>query len=821
MAKIYLDLFLCALLPVAVSVGFFFLGKTNFWKKIPSIWQQIIIGIIFGGIAIFGTEFGVPIGTATANVRDAAPICAGLIFGGPAGIIAGVIGGVERFFAAYWGKGAYSQIACSISTILAGLYAAALRKWMFDNKRPSWGFALATGVVMEAIHLTILLITKMDSTAQAVGVLKLVGVPMIIMTALSIGLACLALDLIEIEKTKKELKSRRVSTRIQLWLLGVTVLAFIVTTAFVDGTQNGSAVINATSLMENTINDVDRNIFEESDNKLLKISADIVEDYQTNSPTTLDPYLTAYDISEINIVDKDGYIVKSTVQSYVDDHFQMSDPNNAQAYDFHTKILEKGNYVQSFQPQSFTLTGVHSYIKYAGVTIQGGGYIQIGLSSDKFVSSLEEKFGEMTKYRHVGKTGFILILDSADNIVSTKNAIEIRDIREEAKVHELNTINLTTQDLKLKKPNTYFERKCFDTDCAVMYEEVDAFYIVTFMPTSEVFETRDAQIFINSFMEVIVFAVLFAVIYFLIKFIVVNNIVKINGKLDTIVAGDLNVKVDNKSSVEFESLSNGINYTVDALKVKIEQEATRIDEELAFAKTIQLNALQNVWPAFPDFHQFDIYATMKTAKEVGGDFYDMYVIDKNHIGITMADVSGKGIPAAMFMMESKTMLRNFARTGYPVDQVLINSNDGLCQGNEANMFVTCWLAVLDIRTGVLQFANAGHNYPIVYRKDKGWEIIKQKKNFVLGGMPGMHYDLQEIQLNPGDRIYLYTDGVTEATRGDGALFGEERLVNCLNNNIDKNDKDLLASVQVDIDEFIEGADQFDDITMLALDYIGN
>ena len=238
--------------------------------------------------------------------------------------------------------------------------------------------------------------------------------------------------------------------------------------------------------------------------------------------------------------------------------------------------------------------------------------------------------------------------------------------------------------------------------------------------------------------------------------------------------------MDVRSHVEFEDLSDDINFTVDTLKRYIADAAARIDAELAFAKAIQHSALPSVFPPYPNRKEFDIWATMHTAKEVGGDFYDFYFVDDDTLAFLVADVSGKGIPAAMFMMQSKTLLKSCAESGMSVEEVFTNANAKLCEGNEADMFVTAWMGYLNLKTGLLTFANAGHNPPLVKHADGSFSYLKSRAGFVLAGMDSVRYRKNELQLEPGDVLYLYTDGVTEANNSGNELYSEERLLSLLN-----------------------------------------
>ncbi len=254
--------------------------------------------------------------------------------------------------------------------------------------------------------------------------------------------------------------------------------------------------------------------------------------------------------------------------------------------------------------------------------------------------------------------------------------------------------------------------------------------------------------------------------------------------------------------------------------ITITAEKKRIGTELALATRIQADMLPNIFPAFPERPDFDVYASMSPAKEVGGDFYDFFLIDDTHLGLVMADVSGKGVPAALFMMISKILVQNYAMTGRSPAEVLRKVNDQICQNNREEMFVTVWLGILDTTTGKITAANAGHEYPAVMLKDGKFELVKDRHGFVIGGMEGMRYKEYELQLTPGSRLFLYTDGVPEATNEDNELFGTDRMLEALNRMPDASPERILRNVRAAVDAFVKDAEQFDDLTMLCVEYIG-
>ena len=242
--------------------------------------------------------------------------------------------------------------------------------------------------------------------------------------------------------------------------------------------------------------------------------------------------------------------------------------------------------------------------------------------------------------------------------------------------------------------------------------------------------------------------------------------------------------------------------------------------ELNMATQIQASMLPSIFPAFPQRDEFDLYASMDPAKEVGGDFYDFFMIDDDHLGVVVADVSGKGVPAALFMMISKTIVQNYAMLGVDAAEVLRRANESLCSQNKMEMFVTTWIGILQLSTGKMNCASAGHEYPAIYHDGK-FELFKDKHGFVLGGMEGARYKDYEIQFEAGDKIFVYTDGVAEATNASNELFGTDRMIDALNIKPEAEPKEILKIVRASVDEFVGTAEQFDDLTMVCVEYRGS
>ena len=768
--------------------------------------KQIIIGVLFGCVSAFASSFGVEWLGAVVNVRDAAPLSAGLIFGAPAGIISGLIGGLYRFFSVYWGAGTYTQLACSIATVLAGLMAAGLRKLMFDNKKPTWGYGVCIAVACEVIHMILIFITNMNNSSQAFEFVKGATTPMILGNAAAVGFAIIIVSLLSHERFALKRDNEQISSTFQRWLLACIVVAYLITSSFTYILQNGIVKIETQKVFTTAINDVEADITGKSNDQLLSIARDVKEEYEKNPDASLDELVAKYGIVEINVVSSDGIINKSTEQDSID--YDMN--SKEQSKEFVDTLKVQDSFVQKYSPRG---KDGSVWRKYAAINLADGGFIQVGYDAEQFHEMLDEFVVDVTQNRHVGTNGFVAVLDENLSLV-------IDDDYAGAHISAIGIV--PPEEMTAGKTATalYYAdvvdgKSDFSERYMYVFKFVEGYCIIAAMPEAEAVFMRDASLYTSIFMQVIIFATLFVFIYILIKRVIINNLQKINNTLGRITNGDLNVTVDVRSNKEFSSLSDDINSTVSTLKRYIAEAAARIDKELEYAKQIQLSALPI---NFPDGDDYKIYAQMIAAKEVGGDFYDFYKLGDTTIAILAADVSGKGIPAAMFMMTAKTIIKDLAESGMAVNDIFTKANEKLCENNESGMFVTAWMGILDTATGIMSYANAGHNPPLLKRANGDFEYLKTRAGFVLAGMEGVRYRAGELTLCPGDRLFLYTDGVPEATNIENKLYGEDRLLAFMNKNASVDAFSLLPALKSNIDEFVGEAPQFDDITMLMFDY---
>ncbi|MBR6499639.1 MAG: SpoIIE family protein phosphatase, partial [Clostridia bacterium] len=320
-----------------------------------------------------------------------------------------------------------------------------------------------------------------------------------------------------------------------------------------------------------------------------------------------------------------------------------------------------------------------------------------------------------------------------------------------------------------------------------------------------------------------------AVGFFVIRHNLVQPIQRLNNATKRVVENlddSRKFSLDIHTHDELEELANSFGKMNDDLRdyltrlAHVTAEKERIGAELNIATQIQADMLPRIFPPFPERKEFDLYASMTPAKEVGGDFYDFFLVDDTHLALVMADVSGKGVPAALFMVIAKTLIKNRALMGGSPSEILYDVNEQLCDGNESEYFVTVWLAIIDVTTGKGVAVNAGHEHPVLMRSGKRFNLVVYNHSPAVATIDGIPFAEHRFELRPGDRLFVYTDGVPEATNAQDELFGTGRMLDVLNRNADASPESLLQTVKREIDSFVGDAPQFDDVTMLCLDYYG-
>lgn len=860
----YLLFALEALLPAGATALFYYLNEKTKFGKLSKVWKQIIYGVTFGLIAVLGTHLGINTGTATINARDAAALSAGLVFGAPAGVIAGLIGGLERILAPvidpsrtegfFRGVGSFTTAACSISTCIAGIAGAILRKFVYDDKRPGLISGFFSGFVIEVFHLFMVFVLRASEYQKAFIVVQACVAPMLIANSFGVLASLLVISLLEKGKTTfKRADARGLNSRFIVVLSTLTAIAFVLSTSFIALFQGEIQEKQTFNTLDSSLTETSNEVAYKTIEQAYNVRESLLEDFDKykTSEQLLD-LCHKVGIIEINIIDNEGIIQYSSETQYVDGHYDAEtevDADGNPAKDSEGNIIYKkdadGNYIGGHnfnmndgdQSKEFNILlggEVTEFVqefrqmadveklelrKYAGITLDymettpdlGAhivhGYLQVGYDQD----GVDALVQNVTQYKNVGETGSVLIMNIDDQIVSAPSKFVVPE--EEYDEMIFNIKNTAIE-------NDVFEIEVGGVKYYAQYRFEDSHTIISFLPISEAMLMKNISIFVNTFLEIIVFGLLFGTIYLLTKKLVIDRVYSTNASLAKITNGDLDVLVKGGNTTEFVELADGINQTVGALKGHIEAAKKRIDEELAMAKTIQAAVLPSTFPAFPDRKEFDVHASMHPAKEVGGDFYDFYFSNHDTFHITIADVSGKGIPAALFMMRAKSILKSLSQTNMKINEAFAEGNNALCEGNEAGMFVTAWSGTIDLITGTLSFANGGHNPPLIKHANGKFEYLKAPVNLVLAAMDGMPYGINQVKLQPGDIVYLYTDGVTEGVNTKVEQFGEERLQNALNSQEFASCKDICDHIYEECMKFADGAAQFDDITMLAFKYNG-
>lgn len=600
----------------------------------------------------------------------------------------------------------------------------------------------------------------------------------------------------------------------QKWLFLFVLTAFAVTCGAVFFLQTKEAERAAREIIQLRIDDAKAEVVRNSNNLLMikiqnrvdaiakarSFAAILAGRRDKADVEELRRLLRVLNVDELNVIDGKGIIISSSVPQYIG--YDMS--SAAQSAEFMDIIKDPDKEIVQ-EPRAIGFdAGIR--MQYAGVALLNAkGVAQIGYRPQRLMRAMElaDIASAAVKFR-IGRGGGILI--AKDDAVLASEPISYVG-------KKLAEIGVTDEEI--------LSENLFD---AVMQGErqlcVSEAYgdlrIVGYMPEPEIYAGRQARMMTLTLCLLLIFIAIFVLISKLVQDVVIKGIDDVNASLARITGGDLDEMVAVMTNKEFISLSYGINTMVGALKRAIAEAKGRIDAELQVAKAIQHSALPEAGRLPRNGGDFEIGAEMYTAKEVGGDFYDFFFADGDHLVFVVADVSGKGIPAALFMMKCKTLINNLAESEPSPALILAEANERLCEGNEMEMFVTVWLGILEISSGRLRFANAGHNLPLLARAGGSFEYLKGTSGLVLGGMTGVRYREFETRLDGGDVLFLYTDGVTEAIDGKEEAYGEERLEKVLDECEERSPGQLTERVKESLQRFTRGEAQFDDVTLLAL-----
>jgi len=490
---------------------------------------------------------------------------------------------------------------------------------------------------------------------------------------------------------------------------------------------------------------------------------------------------------------------------------RRDDTYNTDEYDYHNKGWYKeivggikGPYHVAWSKPYVDDSGSYSLMTTAGAGIYDSNGKLIGISTIDW--EISKVIKELTAIKPTKNSFILLSVPEKDYIISGTRDNIPAGASIKSLPWDINADSYTLDNVQYMRFYRYMD---------------NGWLLSVHIPKTEIFDEVEEQNNRFSLIIALASAAMIVLAYYLISRFINNPIRRLTSDVSRLAFGNLDTHIDIHSKDELGLLANAFNKMTSDLKKSIEENAReraekeRISAELDVAASIQISMLPGIFPPFPDRTEFDLYASMSTAKEVGGDFYDFYFIDKDNLVVVIADVSGKGVPAALFMMITKTLIKNCSYCRSP-KSVLESVNNKLCENNKADMFVTAFMGIYNIPEGKFVFLNAGHNPPLIKKRGGSYEFLETEPGYVLAWMKNTKYKEKEISLEPGDILYLYTDGVTEAMNGKKELFGEKRLLAVLNANRDCPPKELLPAVKREIDNFEDGSEQADDITMLAL-----
>ena len=615
-------------------------------------------------------------------------------------------------------------------------------------------------------------------------------------------------------KIRRDHRERKIGVIIEQWLFNVIFASFFVSLIGFIIVQAAYRRYYSYNLVEDSVRDAYNHITESFVNYEKREISDFVDMIESSLPDYEEDEIndllrrgvdmnSAF-MSEINIVNAKGIITHSSNPDYVG--YDMHSGN--QSADFLCLLSGTDFFSQELQRISFDDSVKMHYCGAPFKTREG--FAQVGVSEDVYNDLMDEYARDIARNRNIGLNGFMIVCDRAGSIIGSTNDMFEGESFPYVDILPENTGDMDTAKLKFSGQNYY---------SAALMEE--SFCIIGCYPYKEARRSGMIDVLMVLIMNAVISVFIFKALSRVLQREVVGGVESLNGSLSKITNGDLNEKADFRESLEFNELSDGVNYTVDRLKQLIKEAEERIDAELALAAKIQTSFIPHKFPAFPGREEFELFAEMVPAKEVGGDFYDYFLIDDDHLALVMADVSGKGIPAAMFMVMAKDKIHH-STMKYCTDvaAAITDVNLELVKENDAGLFVTVWLGVVTLSTGHVDYVDAGHEYPAICRAGGKFTVDEDVHSGPVAALKKMAFDAGSFDLGPGDVLYLYTDGVTEANDPDGEMFRADKMIDALNIDPGAPVEDIDANVRRVIGEFVKDAPQFDDTTSLIFRYKG-
>ena len=714
--------------------------------------RPVAQGVWFGVLAIVANTAGTDVTglNIPVGLREAPVLTAGFFFGPTAGLVAGVIAAVERALTPLWGVGlGHWQLSASITLLIAG-YGAALSKWIFDGKRPPVVTAAVAAAFGAILHLSLDFCLGFSRQAQALEVIYAGVIPMTAGMALAAGLSAFACG------SWRGWRNNFYSTLTLSFVCFGAAFGVIAVTALQNARHlTGSALRDAVRKLEN---DSDTQIGYMLHCNAVAI-ADNIHTTRKLSIEKMQQLADDYDVDELNILDREGRLLATNNRKVLEFNRQ---PRRADHLKPYFELLNGSRKFVKEKKFRLNRSDRKTYTKYIGVPMPDGkAFLQLGYTWKRFEEQFETFFFPLLADAEFGGMGYFLIAGPDDRVKVPVNGYP------GAVGRTLTELGFRSRDLK-EKQNVPFYARINEAWCkCIRYEDVGKWKIYAVQPLAEYYAPAVETVIVAG---LLLFALCIIFRLLILKF-------------------------------------RSAQRKIDALR---EAEARRQEEDLALARRIQLSQLREGIFETADYR---VNAVMTPAREVGGDFYDYFELEDGRLAIVVADVSGKGIPAAFFMMHAKAIIKSsIFRSASPAEAAGM-ANQRLNHNNDAYMFVTAWLGIYDSQTGVLEYVSAGHNPAVIKRADGSTEWAEHPRAMALGAFPNAKYTGKTARLQPGDTLILYTDGVTEAMDPAGSLYGADRLISCVSQAVPP----VIPAVEADLKKYIDGAAQTDDITMITLE----
>ncbi len=809
-------------LPVLVTGLFLLLThKVKAFRELKW-WQcQISSGLVLGLCSVAALFMALGPRIVPLNVVDAPIFISSLAMGPLSGIITGALALSARLINDFADSGAIElvEIPAILTTATIALAMPLIKRFLFRKQTVGWYYGIVMGIAFEALFAFYIYLFYFDKQGAAYNIVSTTGWQMLLSVSLTVGAGLLVWSLPDWRAASKKKETKglgpfKLKNALGLGLFGTLLVSLTLALGFAFVGQGQTAYSQMKIELTMSIRDASYRVRELSDRRFgdsaIVVSAALQDNPDEDRNEILSGEVAPLGITVANFVGIDGVVAYSSdpleIGRDLRTDYGTFVPNFLTLLEAKTEDGSDAEMVLNYDDELGMKYAARAYFEDGSVT----GIVMIGAETSAYYNLMSSSITMAAHNHHVGNNGFLFIVSPSTNYVISSSLVEI----EGKAFHKIGFV-IIQEGVGVLAPSiaTYDGEEYYFLTVAY-----DTYSIWCAYPVSEMNYQRDSAFFMIASLLLVVVGIIFLFVFALLDWQVIGKLDRLGDKLESIAQGNLDEKVGRLGNEEFDRLGASADKTVGVLRGYIAREASRFDRDLAVARDLQFGSLPSV-DHLLEYHDFKIGALMRPAREVGGDFYDFFLLPDGRLAFLIADVSDKGIPAAMFMMRAKAVIHSLCQMKLPPNEVFAQTNRLLVEKNDLNMFITAWLGFLDRETGEVEYVNAGHNPPLL-RKKWAYEYLNDDPSPVLGAFRNSVYALRKLKLRPLDGLFLYTDGVTEATDISFNLFGEGRLRSFLDSYGDFEPGKMCDKVLEKVDAFLASADQNDDITMLSLAYMG-